>query len=55
MIVAIGPCISVKSYEVKKKFKDMFIKKDKKNIKFFKNIKIRFILIYLIMQKNKLN
>ena len=39
MTVAIGPCISKKSYEVKKKFKDMFIKKDKKNIKFFKNKK----------------
>jgi len=39
MTVAIGPCISIKSYEVKKQFKDRFIKKDKKNIKFFKNKK----------------
>ena len=37
IVAAIGPCISVKSYEVKKQFKNMFIKKDKKNIKFFKN------------------
>ena len=39
MTVAIGPCISMKHYEVKKKFKDKFIKKDKKNIYFFKSIK----------------
>jgi polyphenol oxidase len=39
MTVTIGPCISMKSYEVKKKFKDSFIKKDKKNIKFFKKEK----------------
>jgi YfiH family protein len=37
--VAIGPCISMKNYEVKKKFEDSFIKKDKKNIKFFKKKK----------------
>ena len=39
LIVAIGPSISLKSYEVKKKFKDNFIKKDKNNIKFFKKKK----------------
>ena len=39
MTVAIGPCISMKNYEVKKKFKDSFVKKDKKNIKFFKKKK----------------
>ncbi len=33
---AIGPAISVKNYEVKENFKKKFIKKDKKNIKFFK-------------------
>ena len=33
---AIGPAISVKNYEVKKDFKRKFIKKDKKNNKFFK-------------------
>jgi polyphenol oxidase len=39
MTVAIGPAISKKNYEVKEKFKSKFIKKDKKNIKFFKNKK----------------
>ena len=39
MIVAIGPCISIKNYEVKKKFKDKFIKKNRRNIEFFKNKK----------------
>ena len=33
---AIGPAISVKNYEVKEDFKRKFIKKDKKNNKFFK-------------------
>jgi len=33
---AIGPSISVKNYEVKKDFKRKFIKKDKKNNRFFK-------------------
>ena len=33
---AIGPCISVNSYEVKKNFIKKFIKQDKKNIIFFK-------------------
>ncbi len=33
---AIGPAISVKNYEVKDNFKKKFIKKDKKNNKFFK-------------------
>ena len=37
--VAIGPCISISNYEVKKDFKKKFIKKDKKNIIFFKKIK----------------
>ena len=39
MIVTIGPSISLKSYEIKKEFKAKFIKKDKNNIKFFKNKK----------------
>ena len=34
--VAIGPCISSKNYEVKDDFKKRFIKKDKKNIIFFR-------------------
>jgi YfiH family protein len=37
--VAIGPCISSKNYEVKDDFKKRFIKKDKKNIIFFKIMK----------------
>ncbi len=36
IITAIGPCIKVENYEVQNKFKNMFIKKDKKNITFFK-------------------
>jgi YfiH family protein len=38
LIAVIGPCISNKHYEVKKNFKDKFLKKDKQSIKFF-NIK----------------
>ena len=33
---AIGPCISNKNYQVREDFKKKFIKKDKKNIIFFK-------------------
>ena len=36
LIAVIGPCISEKSYEIKKKFKDKFIKKNPINKKFFK-------------------
>ena len=36
---AIGPCIAVKNYEVKKDFIKLFIKKDQKNKIFFKKIK----------------
>ena len=36
---AIGPCISSNNYEVKKDFLKKFIKKDKKNMLFFKKIK----------------
>ena len=36
---AIGPCISSNNYEVKEYFIKKFIKKDKKNIIFFKKIK----------------
>ena len=35
----IGPCISVNSYQVGEDFKKKFIKKDKKNIFFFKKTK----------------
>ena len=43
---AIGPAISVKNYEVKEDFMKKFIKKDKKNYKFFKikNKKLYFDL-----------
>jgi len=36
---AIGPCISNNNYQVKEDFIKKFIKKDKKNIIFFKKIK----------------
>jgi polyphenol oxidase len=57
MIVAIGPSIAVENYEVGKKFKDKFIKKDKKNIKFFKNKKnkIYFDLPNYTKKQVKLN
>ena len=41
MTVVIGPSISLKNYEVKEDFKNKFIKKDQKNLKFFKTIKKR--------------
>ena len=36
IVVTIGPSISVENYEVKDDFKKKFIKKDKKNLKYFK-------------------
>ena len=33
LTAVIGPCISVENYEVKKGFKDKFLKKDKNNIR----------------------
>ncbi len=39
LIAVIGPCISDENYEVKKDFKDKFIKKNTENKKFFKNRK----------------
>ena len=39
LIGAIGPCIKQDSYNVRKDFKDRFIKKDKKNKIFFKSKK----------------
>ncbi len=52
---AIGPAISVKNYEVKNDFKKKFIKKDKKNNKFFKtkNNKLYFDLSKFV--KSSLN
>ena len=41
----IGPCISIKSYEVKQNFIKKFIKKDKKNKVFFKKIGQKISLI----------
>ena len=57
MTVAIGPCISKTNYEVKKEFKDKFIKKDQQNIKFFNNKKnkIYFDLSNFIKKQVQLN
>ena len=57
MIVAIGPCISKKNYEVQKKFKEKFIRKDKNNIEFFtiKKNKIYFDLSNYVKKQVKLN
>jgi polyphenol oxidase len=39
MIAAIGPCITVKNYEIKQDFIKKFLKKNKKNKIFFKKVK----------------
>ena len=55
---AIGPCISVKNYEIKQDFIKKFIKKDKNNKKFFKkdNNKNFFNLpMYIYSQLNSLD
>ncbi len=39
MVVGIGPCISVKNYEIKNNLKNKFIKQNRKNIQFFRNKK----------------
>ena len=55
---AIGPCISSNNYEVKEDFIKKFIKKDKKNIIFFKKNKDKkyFSLNkYIHFQLNSLN
>ena len=57
--VAIGPSISVKNYEVKDDFKKKFLKKDKKNLKYFKinKNKLYFDLIkyiHALLIKNKI-
>jgi len=39
MTAVIGPCISIKNYEVKQDFIEKFLEKDKKNKVFFKKIK----------------
>ena len=57
MTAVIGPSISLKNYEVKEDFKKKFIKKDKKNLIFFKikKKKLYFDLtsyIYTSLKKN---
>ena len=39
LVAAIGPCISQKSYEIKKDFKTKFLRQNKKNEIFFKKIR----------------
>ena len=39
LVAAIGPCISQKSYEIKKDFKTKFLRQSKKNEIFFKKIR----------------
>jgi YfiH family protein len=56
--VAIGPCISSNNYEIKEDFKKKFIKKDKKNVLFFKSTKTKnyFSLNkYILFQLESLN
>ena len=45
IITAIGPCITVENYEVQNKFKNMFIKKDKKILLFLKKNEKELTLI----------
>ena len=47
LIAVVGPCISKNSYEVKDEFRKKFLKKNLKNIKFFKEVKHR---IYFDLQ-----
>ena len=42
LLVAIGPCISRKSYEIKRDFLNKFLRDDKKNSKYFKTLKRKF-------------
>jgi copper oxidase (laccase) domain-containing protein len=37
IVASIGPSISVKNYEVQEDFKKKFIKKNKKNLRYFRN------------------
>ncbi len=57
MIAAIGPAISKRNYEIKQEFKKKFIKKDKRNIKFFskKTHKIYFDLQSYVKEQIKFN
>jgi copper oxidase (laccase) domain-containing protein len=58
MTAAIGPSISLENYEVKTDFKKKFIKKDKKNLIFFKFNKKRLYFdltkyVYSSLKSNK--
>ena len=57
MTAAIGPSISRMNYEVKDKFKEKFIKKDKKYLKYFKVMKnkIYFDLVDFIKKQVKIS
>ena len=57
--IAVGPSISVKNYEVKEDFRKKFLKKDKKNLKYFKikRNKLYFDLtkyVHALLLKNKI-
>ena len=59
IIASIGPSISVKNYEVQDEFKRKFIKKNKKNLRYFKknNNKLYFDLpkfVYFSLLENKI-
>ncbi len=59
IIASIGPSISVKNYEIQDDFRKKFIKKNKKNIKYFKkyNNKLYFDLpkyVYSSLLENKI-
>ncbi len=59
IIASIGPSISVKNYEVKENFKIKFIKKDKKNIKYFRKNKNKLYFdlpkyVYSSLLENKI-
>ena len=58
MTAVIGPCISIKNYEVKQDLKNKFLKKDKNNNIFFKKIKNKTYFSlnkYVYSQLKKLN
>ena len=57
--IAVGPSISVKNYEVKEDFRKKFLKKDKKNLKYFniKRNKLYFDLtkyVHALLLKSKI-
>ena len=59
IVAAIGPSISVKNYEVKEDLRKKFIKKNKKNHKYFKNYKNKLYFdlpkyVYSLLLENKI-